>query len=458
MLSIHGESHGGYCDGISRRDFLRIGALGIGGAGGLGGLSMAEILRAEAQLGIHNSKKSIIMIFLPGGPSHQDMYDIKTEAPSGIRGEFKPIQTSVPGIEICEHLPGIARRMDKLVPIRSIVGAKNRHAAFQCLTGRLYDDQPPGGWPALGPIISKLQGPTEVGMPPAVSLAAPTSFIRWGDPGQPGFLGPAYATFQPNQGGKEDMVLRDISLARLQERRRLLSSFDHFRRQADATGVMSGMDVFSEQAFGVLTSSKLVEALDLEREDPRTRERYGFGSPEPVVDAAPMYNEQVLMARRLIEAGVRFVTLAYGRWDTHAGENFDVVSNFVSLRKFLPRLDQIVTALIDDLDQRSMLDDVTVIVWGEFGRTPRINKRGGRDHWPNVSCALMAGGGMRTGQVIGSTDRMGAEAQDRPVHFQEVFATLYRNLGIDVRHATIPDLTGRPHYLVDGYEPLPELV
>ena len=457
MLSILDESHGGYCDGISRRNFLRMGALGVGGLGGLGGLSMPEILRAEAQAGIRNSKKSIIMIFLPGGPSHQDMYDIKTDAPSAIRGEFTPIQTSVPGIEICEHLPELAKRMDKLVPIRSIVGAKNRHAAFQCLTGRLYDNQPPGGWPALGPIVSKLQGPTEVGMPPAVSLATKTSFVRWGDPGQPGFLGPAYSTFQPNQGGKEDMVLEDISLRRLRDRRRLLASFDNFRRQADTSGLMNGMDAFSEQAFGVLTSSKLVDALDLEREDPRTRERYGYGSLEPVVDAAPMYNEHVLMARRLVEAGVRFVTLAFGRWDTHADASFDVASNFESLRKFLPRLEQVVTALIDDLEQRGMLDDVTVIVWGEFGRTPRINGRGGRDHWANVSCGLLAGGGMRTGQVIGSTDRMGAEAQDRPVHFQEVFATLYHNLGIDVESATIPDLAGRPHYLVDGYKPLPEL-
>lgn len=463
MLSILGESHG-YCDGVSRRNFLRIGGLGLsglvgsGGAGALAGLSMPDILRAEAQAGIRNSKKSVIMIFLPGGPPHQDMYDIKVDAPSGIRGEFRPIQTSVPGIEICEHLPGLAKRMDKFVPIRSIVGAKNRHAAFQCLTGRLFDNQPPGGWPGLGPIISKLQGPTQVGMPSAVSLALPTKFSLWGDPGPTGFLGPSYAAFQPNQEGKEDLVLQNITLGRLRDRRRLLASIDNFRREADATGVMDGLDAFSQQAFGVLTSSKLVDALDLEKEDPRVRERYGYGSLDPVVDAAPMYNEHVLMARRLVEAGVRCVTLAFGRWDTHADADFDVLTNFQSMRKFLPRLEQVVTALVEDLEQRGMLDDVSVIVWGEFGRTPRINERGGRDHWPNVSCALLAGGGIRTGQVIGSTDRMGAEAQDRPVHFQEVFATLYHNLGIDVSQTTIPDLAGRPHYLVDGYRPLPELV
>ena len=201
----------------------------------------------------------------------------------------------------------------------------------------------------------------------------------------------------------------------------------------------------------MLTSSKLVDALDLSKEDPRVRERYGDGKPYKYqYDGAPTVNEHLLIARRLVEAGVRCVTLTYGRWDSH-GKNFDLV------RDHGAKLDQGLSALIEDLDARGMLDDVTVIVWGEFGRTPRINKDAGRDHWPQVSCAFLAGGGMRTGQVIGATNRLGEHAKDRPVHFQEIFATLYHNLGIDPTAATLTDPTGRPQYLVER-GPIRELV
>jgi uncharacterized protein (DUF1501 family) len=215
---------------------------------------------------------------------------------------------------------------------------------------------------------------------------------------------------------------------------------------------MEGLDAFNQQAFGVLTSSKLLHALDLGREDQRIVERYGKGDPKPHGDAAPMLTEQFLMARRLVEAGARVVTVAFGFWDYH-GKNFD------NARKDLPLLDRGVTALVQDLHERGLDKDVSVIVWGEFGRTPTINKDGGRDHWPRVSCALLAGGGMKTGQVIGATDRLGGEASERPVHFQEVFATLYHRLGIDVNKATIEDLTGRPQFLVDNnHQPMRELV
>jgi len=201
----------------------------------------------------------------------------------------------------------------------------------------------------------------------------------------------------------------------------------------------------------VLTSSKLVDALDLSKEDPKIVERYGDGKPfQFQYDGAPTINEHLLMARRLVEAGVRCVTLTYGRWDSH-GDNFGLVRDHGS------KLDQGLSALIEDLEVRGMLDDVTVIAWGEFGRTPRINGGAGRDHWPQVSCALLAGGGMRTGQAIGATNRLGEYAKDRPVHFQEIFATLYHNLGIDVAHTTIADPTGRPQYLVNA-DPIHELV
>ena len=215
---------------------------------------------------------------------------------------------------------------------------------------------------------------------------------------------------------------------------------------------MEGLDAFNEQAFGVLTSSKLLEALDLQKEDKRVVERYGKGDPKNRDDGGPKLMEHFLIARRLVEAGARCVTLAFSRWDHHG-------DNFGALRQDLPLLDQGLSALVEDLHQRGLDKDVSVVVWGEFGRTPTINKDGGRDHWPRVSCAVLAGGGMKTGQVIGATDRLGGEAVERPVQFGEVFATLYHNLGIDVSKVTIPDLSGRPQYLVEGgCQPMPELV
>lgn len=247
------------------------------------------------------------------------------------------------------------------------------------------------------------------------------------------------------------MVLNGITLDRLKDRQALLAGFDQFRRDVDNNGLMEGLDAFNEQAFGVLTSSRLVEALDFQREDPRAIERYGKGDPKPRGDAAPRMLEQFLIARRLVEAGARCVTVAFGFWDYHS-------NNFKTAKEDLPLLDRGVTALVEDLHERGLDKDVSVVVWGEFGRTPTINKDGGRDHWPKVSCALLAGGGMRTGQVIGSTDRLGGEPRERPVAFGEVFATLYQRLGIDLASATITDLSGRPHYIVDGHRPLRELI
>jgi uncharacterized protein (DUF1501 family) len=254
------------------------------------------------------------------------------------------------------------------------------------------------------------------------------------------------------------MVL-NIPLERLHERRGLLENLDGFRRQVDANPAVSAMDGFQQEALSVLTSNnKLVDALDLEKEDPRVRERYGRGSLDFIGDGPALYNEHLLMARRLVEAGVRCVTLSFGRWDTHAN-SVDVISNFESLRMFLPQLDKAVTALIQDIHDRGMDRDVSVVVWGEFGRTPIINKAGGRDHWGQASCALLAGGGMRTGQVIGATDRMGGEVVERPLHFQDVLATVYHNLGIDATTTTVSDMTGRPQYLVDsGHGPVAELI
>jgi hypothetical protein len=444
MLTILGSKNR-FCDGVTRRNFLKIGALG------LGGLTLPQLLQAEANTGRKLSHKAVIMIFLPGGPSHQDMFDLKPNAPSEVRGEFKPISTNVPGLQICEHLPLMARLMDKCAIIRSIVGATGDHYAVQCLTGRSHVNPPPGGWPCMGSVLSKIEGPVDKAVPPFVGLSPKMGHMPWADAGQPGFLGPAHAPFKPDGAGKSDMVLNGVTLDRLGDRKLLLNRFDQFRRDVDNSGLMGGLDAFNQQAFGMLTSSKLLEALDVEKEDTAVRNRYGKGDPRNRDDGGPKLMEQFLVARRLVEAGVRCVTLAFSRWDHHG-------DNFGALRQDLPLLDQGLSALIEDIHQRGLDKDISVVVWGEFGRTPAINKDGGRDHWPRVSCALLAGGGMKTGQVIGATDRMAGEAVERPVTFGEVFATLYDRLGIDVSTATINDLSGRPRYLVDGYKPMPELV
>ena len=448
MLTIYGRKHGGYCDGLSRRSFLRIGALGLGASA----FTLADLFRAEAKSGRSNSHKAVINIYLGGGPPHQDMWEIKTEAPVEIRGEFKPIATNVPGIQICEVFPRLARLMDKAVVIRSVVGAQDRHAPEQCFTGWPFNSLSNlGGRPSIGAAVAKLQGPVDPGIPPFVGLAPRTAHMPWGDPGGYGFLGPAYGPFKPDGPGMANMKLNGITLERLADRKQLLASFDSMRRDLDTAGFLQGMDAFTERAFSVLTSNKLLEALDVSREPASVRERYGDGKPyQYQYDGAPTANDHLLIARRLVEAGVRCVTLTYGRWDSH-GRNFDLVRDHGS------KLDQALSALIEDLEARGMLQDVTVIAWGEFGRTPRINKDAGRDHWPQVSCAFLAGGGMRTGQAIGATNRLGEYAKERPVHIQEIVATLYHNLGIDVTTTTLTDPTGRPQYLVE-MPPLPELV
>jgi hypothetical protein len=439
MFTILGRPHR-FCDGVSRRSFLRIGALGLGA----GSLTLADLFRAEARANTRSSHKAVINIFLGGGPPHQDMWEIKTEAPAEIRGEFKPIATSVPGLQIGEAFPKIAARMDKFAVLRAVVGASGGHDAVQCTTGWAPRDLAAmGGRPSLGSAVAKLQGPVDPSVPAFVGLAEPTKHLPWSDAGRPGFLGTAYAPFKPDGPGMKNLKLNGITLDQLGDRRRLMSSFDGLRRELDANGSLTGLDANVERAMGVLTSSRLLEALDLSKEPERVQARYGDGKPYKFqFDGAPTVNDQLLLARRLVEAGVRCVTLSYGRWDSH-GKNFDLVRDHGS------KLDQGLTALVDDLDARGLLNDVTVIAWGEFGRTPRINNNAGRDHWPQVSCAILAGGGMKTGQAIGATNRLGEYAKERPVHFQEVFATLYHNLGIDPATTTINDPTGRPQHLVD---------
>jgi hypothetical protein len=435
-----------FCDGVSRRNFLKVGTFAFGATA----LSLADIYRAEAAAatqaaGSLSRHKAVINIFLGGGPPHQDMWEIKTEAPAEIRGEFKPIPTNVTGIQIGETFKRVAGMADKFAFLRSVVGAQGGHDAYQCTTGWRKDSLAAlGGRPSIGSVMTRLQGSVDPAVPPFVGLAEKTQHVPWSDAGQVGFLGSTFAPFKPSGPDMANMVLNAANKDHLGDRKRLLASFDDLKRTLDADGTLASADAHTARAMDVLTSSRLVEALDVSKESSKTRARYGDGKPYQFqYDGAPTVNEQLLMARRLVEAGARVVTLSYGRWDCHS-KNFDLV------RDHGAKLDQCLTALVEDLDVRGMLDDVTVVAWGEFGRTPKVNNGAGRDHWPQVSCAILAGGGMKTGQAIGSTDRTGGEAKDRPVSFGEVFATLYHNLGLNPETTTINDPTGRPQFVTEG--------
>jgi hypothetical protein len=385
------------------------------------------------------------------------MFDLKPDAPSGIRGDFKPIATDVPGLDVCEHMPRLAKMMNKFVVVRSLVGSGPEHSAGQCLTG--YTDRisrVQGGRPSLGSIVAKLEGPMRSDMPPFIGLSPRVGHSPWANPGDPGYLGIAYAPFAPfrAEGGDEKHGRDPESVGlkldekviipdRLAGRRALLG-------QLDQSPAVQGADSYTSRAFDILGSRKVFEALDLSKEDPRLRARYGIGDMKNEFDGPPCCMDHFLMARRLVEAGVRVVTLAFGRWDTHS-------DNFSTNAERIPKLDMALSALVEDLYNRGMDKDVSVVVWGEFGRTPQINPQAGRDHWPPVNFVLLAGGGMRTGQVIGSTDKHAAYAKDRPVTYSNVFATLYRNLGIDPG-AAVPDRSGRPMFLLDDRQPIHELV
>jgi hypothetical protein len=427
MLTLYGDRFR-YCDGVSRRSFLKIGGLVMGGLG------LPQLLQAEASAGQGKSHKSVIMVYLSGGLAHQDTFDLKPEAPEGIRGEFKPIATKVPGVQFGELLPKLAAAADKLAVIRSIVGLRDEHSSFQSLTGFPMDQAHREGKPHFGSVVAKVQGSVDPVVPPFVDLF-PVMQHRPYNSADPGHLGLSYRGARMDGDDLALLKNKEVAPDRFARRRALLGEFDRFRRQVDSVE-LGGMDSVYQRAFSVLTSSKVADALDVTREDPRLRDRYGKGSPKHLGDGAPMWNDQLLIARRLVESGARVVTVAYGFWDTHG-------NNFGHLKQHLPLFDQGISALVEDIYARGLDKDVTVVVWGEFGRTPKINKDAGRDHWAPVSSAVLAGGGMKVGQVIGSTDKLAARAAGHPVHFHDVLATVYHNLGFDP-HAVVEDKAGRP--------------
>ncbi|MFN4260018.1 MAG: DUF1501 domain-containing protein [Gemmataceae bacterium] len=426
MFTLYGPAHR-FCDGLTRRSFLKIGGLAMGG------LALPQLLQAEERAGRRRSHKAVIMVYLSGGLAHQDTFDLKPNAPAEVRGEFRPIATNVPGIHIGEHLPRLAEIMDKMVLVRSLVGLRDEHSSFQNLTGYTMNIARRESKPHFGSVVARVQGPADPVVPPFVDLFPTMQHKPYNSP-EPGPLGRAAHPVKVDGQDLAVMRLQALTANDLAERRRLLEQLDQARVAADKQA--ASMNAYYQRAFDVLTSSKLVEALDVTKEPEAVRERYGRGSPKHLGDGAPMWNDQLLMARRLVEAGARVVTVAYGFWDTH-GRNFE------SLRKRLPLFDQGISALVEDIHARGLDRDVTVVVWGEFGRTPKINKDAGRDHWARVNGVLLAGGNMRTGQVIGSTDTAAAEARDRPIHYQDVLATVYHNLGIDP-HAMVTDIADRP--------------
>ena len=452
MLTIQGKTHR-LCDGVTRRDFLRIGGMAMGG------LSLPQVLQAQELSGKRNSHKAVIMVYLTGGPPHLDMFDLKPDAPADIRGHFKPTKTNVSGIEICEHMPRLAKLADKFAIIRSLVGARDEHSSDNSLTGYTLGEDPNHFHPALGSVVSKVKGPVHPAMPPFVDLRLPTHHKPYFNPASTSFLGLAHGAFPVNGKVKEDAVLKGITLDRLADRRRLLNAVDGFRKESDQLRETAQVEAMRGRALDLLTSSRLAEALDYTREDEKTKELYGKGSPNVVQDASPMWNEQFLMARRLVEAGARCVTIGFGSWDFHSPPSNDWIKIMIG------NLDRAVGALIQDLHDRGLDKDVTVSVWGDFGRSPKIggymnaySAQGGREHWPAVAFGLLAGGGMRTGQVIGSTNAFGEYADDRPVHFRDAFATLYHNLDIDTKRVSLTDQEGRPYFILPEHDPIAELV
>jgi hypothetical protein len=461
MISIPSDSTSRFCDGQTRRNFLRIGALGMGG------LSMPELLRAATEAPSAGKKQgSVVMVYLPGGPTQHETFDPKPDAVADIRGDFSSIPTSVPGTHFCELLPKLAKSHAKhFSVIRTLTGMANRHESFQCYTGRPggrnEDNEPAGGWPAMGSVISKLLGPRENGIAPYVDAAPKMSYAPYNNRGHhigsdriswPGFTGSQHVPFAIDGKGKADLTLNGVSVSRLGERRHLLRSLGNLENSiAD-----SKLDDYQQQAFGILTSGDLATAMDLSREPQAALDRYGVGqATDKSFGGAAQDPRQFVMARRLVEAGVRCVTVAFGAWDWHANREGTIAK---LSRKYLPVFDHALAAFLEDLDQSGLLETTTVVVWGEFGRTPKINAKGGRDHWPSTQSVLIAGGGIQPGRVIGETDSLGGVPVERGVHVQEVFATLYENCGIDTRSATVSDFNGRPHYLVDaGRRPVAEL-
>ncbi len=445
MLTLNGRLRS-TCDSLSRRQVLQL------GGSAFGALTLGRLLELQAQgaAAPDADRKAVIMIFLSGGPSHIDTWDMKPDAPAEIRGEFSPIRTNVTGVELCEHMPYQARIADKFAILRGVRTVGN-HTGNEFFSGFAWEQGKPDAItnqkrPAVGSVASRVNG-SRNGLPPYVSLH---DNVTWE---HPYYLGSAHRPLRTFQREKDNPALADMSLPRgvspsqVHERKELLHSFDTLRRDLDASGAFEAMDAANAKALEIVLSGRVREAFDLSREPEKLRTRYG--TAKAAFDFIP--GQEFLLARRLVEAGVRVVSVAVHGWDTHE-------KNFETLKKQLPIIDQAFHALITDLETRGLLDDVTVIMGGEMGRAPRITKdRAGREHWPESGVTLMAGGGLKTGQVVGASDRIGSQPKGRAITPQMLIATLYHALGIDPA-LSFPDASGRPVALLDDREPIAELV
>lgn len=457
MLTLPG-SRPTFCDGLSRRNFLKVGALG------LGGLALPELLRQRSLAGTSGSPKSVILICLPGGPSHLEMYDMKPEAPSEYRGEFSPVPTNVPGLDICELMPLQTKIADKLAVVRNMTFTQPDHQMHEVFTGFPAAPKAPFGSPpvrpAFGSVVSKLHVARSL-LPQYVALGR-SDFYNIAASEVPLYLGPAHAPFEPKGPDLGNMELKDgVSPARLGDRKSLRGAFDQLRREADASGQMESVDYFTAKAFDMLTSPAVRDAFDIEKEPASVRALYGPDHKFELYYQAghTWHHSRFLLARRLAEAGVPIITLSEGGWDDHGKVNdaSPVGNLFQRMKEKLPVYDHSIHALVTDLYQRGLDKDVAVIIWGEFGRTPRINFAAGRDHWPRAGFALFTGGNFRTGQVIGKTDERGERPTSKAYNPQNVLATLYQHLGIDPDHSTYNHPSGRPLHLLDDTNRIVEL-
>jgi len=445
MLRIEMGKTRRYCDGFSRRSFVQLGAAGLATAG------LPQILRANEDsvaLGTSAKNTSVILIWLDGGPSHMDLYDLKPDAPAQYRGLWNPIPTNIPGIEISELFPLQAKCADKFSLIRSLYHNNGDHfaAGHILLTGRTGASgaDTPGKYPFVGSIATKMTGPRQPGMPPNVAIPYAMSIgLRPGYFGA-NYLGVAHNPFEtegdPNAANFQVQNINlpgNLSIARLDDRAELAKHFDKLRRDVDTSGMIDAMDRFDQQAYQMVAGAAARRAFDISLEDPRMRDRYGRHS----------WAQSMLLARRLVEAGTTFVTVHLGGWDHH----WDLKAG---MERNLPIVDQGVAALLDDLTQRGLYDNTLVMLMGEFSRTPRMNDGGnggapmsmgtpGRDHWGNAMFCFLAGGGIKGGTIVGSTNRLGEAPQDRPVTPADLHHTLFHILGVDPSFSFL-NHAGRP--------------
>jgi hypothetical protein len=435
MLNLWGSRKRTDCDGATRRDFLKVGALGATG------LMLPDLLRARAAAqaaGRSTRNTSVVWLWLGGGPTHVETFDPKMSAPAEFRSAVGAVQTNVSGIELGGVFPQMARVADKMAFVRSFAHNNSGHGGgtHWVMTG--YDYPPADNGqapikPGLGSIVARQRGannPT-TGLPTYVRLSG-----IYGD--GPSWLGSAYAPFDVGGNARRNMNMQ-VPLDRLGERRNLLRTFDTFNRQADRSGLASGLDSFETQAFDLLLS-RAREVFDVDREEPRTRDLYG---------STPL-GRQMLLARRLCESGVGFVTIQYGGWDMHG-------QIAQSMRNLAPQLDHAVSAFVQDTHARGLDQDILLVITGEFGRTPRINGSAGRDHWAPLSTLALAGGGLRMGQVVGESSSRAEVPRTRPITPQDLMATVFHVLGLP-RDLHYNDPTGRPTPMVNNGHAIPELV